>query len=599
MSKKEYLRQDDIHKDRLTDIQSLLYLLKFSSKHRYKIIIHIGILSLSSLCVVFSARLLGHFVDHLKAKSPSEGIYTIVAGILLCELLSVIFSYFGRKGLIDASLNSILKIRHTLFNHFRSLPLSYFDREPLGRTITRITHDVESLERFFSNSIAKITNAIAIFFIIVIAMISTDLKMGLIISFSFIPIILITIVSRKAMRWLNREMSKRNSIVNSQLSEFINALPIIRIFSLENWSLKKYQDKISKHLKIAIKFNRINALVRPFISLLCTTPLLLLLFIGGANVIEGSLGLGMFVTFIRFCERFNRPMIVLAAEIHTIQESLTCSDRITQFLFHETEKDIFKEDSQDQTSLSGKIGFQNIFMKYQNSNNQKNDQWILNDVNFTILPGEKIGLVGTTGSGKTSTVNLISRLYPFQKGQILLDDVSIEKLSKNKIREQIGFVSQDVILFKSTLRDNLSCGFEFSDQSLIEGCQKTGLWNRLQQSSLNLDSEVFEKGENFSVGERQLISLTRIFIHDPKILILDEATANIDPHFEAIIQEAINKIMVGRTCLIIAHRLNTLKGCDRLLVFEQGKLIEQGSHTELISQKGKFFDLIENSKSTL
>jgi ABC-type multidrug transport system fused ATPase/permease subunit len=237
------------------------------------------------------------------------------------------------------------------------------------------------------------------------------------------------------------------------------------------------------------------------------------------------------------------------------------------------------------THLNGDIKFEDVSMKYIDGD------WVLKAINFHIKPGEKIGLVGKTGCGKSTTVSLLARLYEFQNGDIKIDDISIRNFDRHGLRDQIGFVSQDAIIFKGSLRENLSCNEELTDQILIDGSQTTGLVKALAKEGFNLEMEILENGINLSVGQRQLISLTRVLLKNPSILVLDEATANIDPYYEEIIHEAIMKMMANRTCLIIAHRLETLKQCDRVLVFNQGELVEEGSLEKLMGQENYFYRL--------
>jgi ABC-type multidrug transport system fused ATPase/permease subunit len=237
------------------------------------------------------------------------------------------------------------------------------------------------------------------------------------------------------------------------------------------------------------------------------------------------------------------------------------------------------------STLVGDIKFENVFMQYSEGN------WVLKDLSFHVRAGEKIGLVGKTGCGKSSTVALLSRLYEFQQGEVLIDDIPIRNFDRHDLRDKIGFVSQDAVIFKGSLRENLSCNESVTDQYLIDASRSTGLVRALSKEGFNLDMEVLEGGSNLSVGQRQLVSLTRVLLKNPSILILDEATANIDPFYEEIIHEAVMKMMEGRTCLMIAHRLETLKQCDRVFVFNEGVLVEEGSPAELLSEGNYFYRL--------
>jgi len=309
-----------------------------------------------------------------------------------------------------------------------------------------------------------------------------------------------------------------------------------------------------------------------FVSL----PLVGLVGFGGVQVIQGTMGIGLFVTFVRYCERFFTPILMLAREVHTIQQAFTSAERVSVFLKEHTEDDVLGESSVDDFSIDkGHLIFDDVWMSYQEKD------WILKGLSFEIKPGQTVGLLGTTGCGKTTTVSLLSRLYDYQKGEITIDGLDLKTLNRNNLRQMIGFVSQDVIVFRGTLRENLTAD-ELTDEIILQACTDTGLKELMDKTGLHLDSMIFEGGSNLSSGERQLLSLTRVLLRDPKLMILDEATANIDPYYEKIIHEAVHRLMKDRTCLIIAHRLETILNCEKLLIFKAGRLIEQGSPKELL-----------------
>jgi ABC-type multidrug transport system fused ATPase/permease subunit len=279
--------------------------------------------------------------------------------------------------------------------------------------------------------------------------------------------------------------------------------------------------------------------------------------------------------------------MLLSREIHVVQQAFTNTERIMSFLNEDDEdKVLLNHGKMMPEHFIGDIKFENVCMSYNDDEN-----WVLKNLSFHIIAGEKIGLVGKTGCGKSSTVSLLSRLYEFQKGEILIDNIPIRNFDRHNLRSKIGFVSQDAIIFKGTLRENLSSNLEITDQSLIDSSHETGLVKALSREGFNLDMHILEGGTNLSVGERQLISLTRILINNPSLLILDEATANIDPFCEEIIHTAVMKAMKDRTCLIIAHRLDTLKECDRIFVFSNGEIVESGSLEDLYVKREFFYNL--------
>jgi len=580
-----YLNKDET-RGRLQDYKSFLYLMKFSKAYRLQISISMCLLFLSAMAVIYSAGQMGYLIEYgLLAKNWPHTV-RIAAVIVTCEALAIFLTWQGRRLLARAATNSVFGIRKFIFNHINQLPISYYDREPQGRIVTRMTHDVEGIENFFNSSLGKILDSIIIFTFAMITMIISSPKLGVFLLLLILPSILLTFLTRKKIRSINRNMSKNNSACNSKLSEFLNGLTVIRSFGLENWSRSEYEKVVSSHLSSLMQANHFYSWSRPLTNLLTELPLLGLLFFGGLGVIDGTLSVGLFVAFIRYCERFSHPIANLTREIHVIQQAFTSAERVTTFLQEADETIALGQDGPlSADNLKGKIEFKNVSMSYNEH------RFALDQLSFIVLPGEKIGLVGRTGSGKTSTVSLLSRLYEFQSGEILLDDVSIRKYNRSSLRKNIGFVSQDVAIFKGTLRDNLACGHEIAHAEIVGAIKSTGLGRVMLRNDLTLDTEILEGGSNLSVGERQLVSLTRVLLNKPQLLILDEATSNVDPEYENVIHQAVDLLMEKKTCIIVAHRLTTLKNCDKILVFQDGNLAEMGTHDQLMRRKGYFYQL--------
>lgn len=585
--KKSFLHADEqaeenINKFSMTDFASFKKILTYAVDYRIPIISGLALMVLSSLFSLISARLMGELVEKgliVKDFSHSYKLATAVIGVELSFLLCM---WTGRRLLSKYSSLTVLNIRKALFHHLQSLPISFYDRQPQGRVVTRVTHDVEGIEEFFTSSMGRVLNAAFMAMMAMAAMLVTDLRLGLILIFSVSPALFFVYFTRNFVRKANRNLSRTNSALNAKLSEFLNGMEVIRIYGLESWSREQYNSYVDDYRTSHLKANFLYGWTRPLVALLCSTPIIGLVWFGGNDVLSGAMSVGLFVTFIRYCERFFNPIMTLAREIHVIQQAFTSAERLASFLSHEEEDVILGKDGLLEQTLNGDIEFKDVSMAY-NAN-----QYVLKGIDFKIASGEKIGLVGTTGCGKTTTVSLLSRLYDFQKGEIILDGHSIRNFKRKALREQIGFVSQDAIIFRGSWRQNLTTDKVLSDDVILKACEVTGLAKVMKLGSWNLDSEIYDGGVNLSVGERQLLALTRVLIKNPKILILDEATANIDPWFEKIIHEAVDKVMEGRTCLMIAHRLSTLDHCDRIFVFDQGKLIESGTQQELESLNGAF-----------
>lgn len=588
--------QDDqmIHKYKISDLKSFVNLVNYAKRHRKFFLWGFALLLLSSIFIVGSARLMGEMVEKGLTPENRSAAYFFAFWVIAFELLSLLTQWGGRKVMAHGASKTIYLIRQKLFSHLQKLPIRYYDRQPQGRIVTRITHDVEGIEEFFSSSLGRLVNAFFSAGISLAAMLFTDFKLGSILVLMALPCFLFIAFTKDLIRVLNRRMSRYSSALNAKLSEFVNGIDVIRSYGLEGWSKDNYDQVVDLHHQSQLRANKTFAFIQPMTSFLVALPLIGLVGVGGQQVMSGTLSVGLFVTFVRYCERFFTPIMMLAREVHVIQQAFTSAERVSSFLLEDGEDEVFgKSDALIKQGLKGDISFDQVWMAY-------NDQdWVLKGLSFHIEPGEKIGLVGTTGCGKTTTISLLSRLYDYQKGDIKLDGVDLKTLDRDWLRSQLGLVSQDVIVFKGTWRQNLSTDENLSDEHILKACQGTGLWDVMKQNQLNLDSPILEAGANMSSGERQLLALTRVLLNNPSILILDEATAHIDPYYESLIQQAIERLMTGKTCLVIAHRLDTIMNCDRLFVFEAGEIVEVGRPEELLAQKGHFYQLQSATHATL
>lgn len=591
-----YLMADDqdeslIGEKGMGDRKSLSVLLRYARPFRWQIIFALSLIFVSSIMAIYSSKLMGDLLEKgLMVRDLHMSIVYSV-GILALEIGSIFFIWTGRKRLADAASKVIFNVRKNLFSKLQDLPLQYYDRQPQGRIVTRITHDVEGIEEFFTSGLGNLISATMMTVLAVGAMIVSNQKLGLVMTLSIIPSVILIIKTKDFLRNSNRRVSKFSSAINAKLSEYLNGMETIRSYGLEKWSMDKYAHTVDDYLFAQLKGNVLFAWSMPLVSFCATIPLIGLVWYGGHGVLTGVYSVGLFVSFVRYYERFFNPMMLLSREIHVVQQAFTSTERVMSFLNEKDEDEVLRNNGRMITnSLHGDIKFEHVFMQYSEGN------WVLKDLTFHIKQGEKIGLVGKTGCGKSSTVALLSRLYEFQDGEVLIDDIPIRNYDRHALRDKIGFVSQDAIIFKGSLRENLSCDETQTDQYLIDASQTTGLVKALAKEGFNLDMEILEGGTNLSVGQRQLVSLTRVLLKNPSILVLDEATANIDPHYEEIIHDAVMKMMDGRTCLMIAHRLETLKQCDRILVFNQGALVEEGALSELLSQ-GNYFYRLHNAQS--
>lgn len=591
VTKNTYMMADDqdesrLHEKGLGDFKSFSILWNYARPYWWPISGALSLIFISSLLAIYSAKLMGDLLEKgLIAKDMHNSIVFSLS-ILALEAGSIFFIWYGRKLLADSASRVIYIVRQHLFRKLQELPLQYYDRQPQGRIVTRVTHDVEGIEEFFTSNLGNLVSASMMTVLAVAAMVVSNFKLGLLMTLGILPSIFLVFKTKDFLKDSNRRVSKFSSAINAKLSEYINGMDVIRSFGLEKWTMKKFNQTVDDYLYAQLIGNFLYAWSMPLVSFCATIPLIGLIWYGGLDVISGALSVGVFISFIRYYERFFNPLMLLSREIHVVQQAFTSTERVMSFLNEDDEEKVLMNNGHMVLNqLEGDIKFENVFMKYSEGD------WILRDLKFHIKPGEKIGLVGKTGCGKSSTVSLLSRLYEFQSGSVLIDDIPIRSFDRHALRNQIGFVAQDAIIFKGSLRQNLTSSDSLTDQVLFDACKSTGLVKALSKEGFNLDQEILEGGSNLSVGQRQLVSLTRVLLKNPSILILDEATANIDPFTEEIIHDAVMSMMANRTCLIIAHRLETLKQCDRIFVFNQGQLVEEGPLADLLTQGNYFYKL--------
>lgn len=577
--------------DQQGDFSSVISLFKYSHGTLPRLLVGVGMVIASAGLLMISAKLMGQLAELLIQKRTWPWLIPTIAGILCIEAMNIFVYYQGRVGIAFATNRVALQIREALFKKLNRLPMTYYDQQPLGRTITRLTADVEGIESFFSNTLPRVLSAFITVVSVLLAMLLTDFKIGFFICLSSLPAVIFTITMRRPVRFWLRDYKKRSAALNAQLAELINGLPMIKVFGLEKWSEKTFTASSQDMLQSAYSLMNWNTFIRPIAAFLCSFPIVIILWWGGHLALDQQISLGLLVAFIRYAERYFRPIMQLSFELHLIQDALASSDRVRKML-DETEEDlVLGPNGTHAAPIAGAVEFSDVWMSYLP------EQAVLKGISFQVKAGTCVGLVGKTGSGKSTTVHLIPQLYPIQDGMIRIDGVPLEDWDRRQLRQQIGIVSQDVVIFQGTLRENLLATVPPNrlpaDDLILKACRRTGLDLLMHRMSSGLDSMIQDCGSNLSMGERQLVAFTRMLLRDPAILILDEATANVDEPCEAMIQKAIVEVLKGRTCFIIAHRLSTIQHCDTILVFQDGRIVEQGNHKQLIQRQGHYSQLVQ------
>ena len=526
-------------------------------------------------------------VENISNPNPNSANEMIVLGlkflgIILCSLVlsyaqAMVLAYVGQK--------IIYSIRLDVFKHLHKLSINFFNNNPIGKLVTRATNDIETLNEMYTSVIVNILKSVCLLIGIIVTMLMYNVKLSLL-TFTVIPFIIIfTGVFSKVSKKTYREIRGKISALNAFVSEHVSGMKIVQIFAVENKMLDRFKEKSEELREKHMKQITIFAVYNPSAYMLNIIALILLIWFGGKLYIAGEITIGTIVIFQRYIGKFFEPIQEFAEQLNIIQSASASAERIFNLL--DEKPDI--EDSENAVEISdlkGEIEFKNVWFAYNE------EEWILKDVSFKVKPGQNVAFVGATGAGKTTIQNLISRYYDIQKGEILIDGINIKDIKVDNLRMHIGQMLQDVFLFTGDIKSNIRLRNEnITDHEIIEAAKYVNADGFISKFNKKYNEPVIERGASFSAGQRQLLSFARTLAFKPKILILDEATANIDTETESLIQDALGKIMKGRTTLVVAHRLSTIQNADKIIVMHKGKIIEEGTHQELLTNHGMYYKL--------
>ena len=507
----------------------------------------------------------------------------LIASLIFQAFIQYALTYFtqlmGQKIIYD--------LRVKIFSHIQKLSLKYFDKTPIGKIVTRVTNDVEALNELFSSGIVMVFSDIFIILWIFGFMFFMSWKLALI-TLSVLPVLFYaTFLFRKKVRDAYRNERKFLSRLNSYMQEHITGINIVQIFGKEREEFKKFLGINSDYRNALIRSVYYYATFYPVVEILSSISIALIIWYGGGSIIQETMTIGVLFAFIQYTEMFFRPIRDLSEKYNIMQTAMAASERIFDVLDDNT---IIENQEAVKTigRLKGQVDFKDVSFAYNN------DEYVLENVSFSINPGETVAIVGATGAGKTSIISLLTRFYDIQSGEIRVDGINIKDLDKHELRKKISVVLQDVYLFSGDIKSNIGLNSqEISDEKLIEAAKIVGADQFIQKLPQKYDEEVKEKGATLSVGQKQLISFARALAFDPQILILDEATSSVDTETEILIKRAIEKLLVGRTSIVIAHRLSTIQNADKIIVMHKGEIREVGKHQDLLTKRGIYYKLYQ------
>jgi ATP-binding cassette, subfamily B, multidrug efflux pump len=550
------------------------------------------VVSIVLLLVVSALQLVGPYltkvaIDTYIGTGDIDGLSRIALLFLGVLLLQLAVSFFQTYLMHWTGQRIMHDLRVQIFRHIQHLHTGFFDRNPVGRVITRITTDVDVLNELFTSGVVTIFGDIFLLTGIVVVMLAMNWQLALV-SFSVIPLIFLAtmvfkIKVRDSYRWVRTAIAR----INAFLQENITGMSVVQIFVQEERKFNEFDERNREHLQANLRSIFYYSVFYPVLDLIGALAIALILWYGGIQVLEGTLTLGAVVAFVQYSERFYRPISDLSEKFNTLQNAMASSERIFKLL--DTQPEIVSSANPViPSNIRGEIEFREVWFAY------KPDTPVLKNISLQVKAGEKLAIVGATGSGKSTLINLLSRFYDVQRGQILIDGVDIRDLPLDLIRQSVTVVLQDPFLFSGTIEENIRLWDRpITDEKVREAAQQVHADAFIERLPGHYQAHVAERGSSLSVGQRQLLAFARALAHDPKILVLDEATSSVDTDTELLIQDALQRLMHGRTSLVIAHRLSTIQHCDRIVVMHKGIIEEEGSHAELLRHRGIYYKLYQ------
>jgi ATP-binding cassette subfamily B protein len=592
MSAEASLHEDDVL-GKAYDARLMRRLLRYLRPYRLHVALAVLLLMLASAVEIVGPWLTQIALDDAVPRGDLRLLTLLAAGYMGSVLLGFVFQY--GDDLITTWLGQrvMYDLRTEIFTKLQRSDLRFYDRNPVGRLMTRITSDVETLNELFSSGVVSVFGDFFTLLFIVVAMLTMDWRLALV-SFAVLPLVAVAVfVFRAKIRDAYRDIRLWLARINAFLHERITGMRVVQLFGRQDADARRHDELNHEYLMVHLRSIRYYALFFPVIEVFTAMALALIVWYGGMGVLAGGVSVGVVAAFLQFARRFFRPIQDLSEKYNLLQGAMASSERVFRLLDREEEI----RDPVDPIRLPertrGEIEFRDAWFAYGDTKSGEPD-WVLKGVSFKVTPGERVAIVGHTGAGKTTLINLLMRFYDVQKGDVLLDGVSIRRMTLEDLRERIGLVLQDVFLFSQNVGYNIRLGAsEIDDARVAAAAERVGARRFIERLPSGYAQPLGERGASLSVGERQLVSFARALAFDPEILILDEATSSVDSEVEAQIERATVEVMKGRTSLVIAHRLSTVQSADRILVMHHGELREEGTHAELLGRGGIYARLHE------
>lgn len=530
--------------------------------------------------------LIGDTIDKFIIPEDSNGLGVWIMLIVVVLLAEAILQFFQTYNANYLGQSVIIDLRASLFRHLAKFKLSFYDKTPIGTLVTRVISDIETMGEIFSSGILIIIGDLLKLVLVILYMFYVDWELALL-SISSIPLLLVgTNIFKNAIKKAFTKVRVQVAKLNAYTQEHLTGMSIVQIFGREQREMEKFKQINAEHRDAHIHSIWANSIFFPVVEIFSSVSIALLVWYGVKGIISEEITFGVLFEFILMIHMLFRPIRQLADKFNVLQMGMVGSERVFNLL--EQDQSIKDTGTVELKELDGHIEFKNVSFAYIE------DDYVLRNISFTVEPGETVALVGATGAGKSSIVNLLSRLYEFQEGQILIDGTDVREFKLHDLRDRIAVVLQDVFLFSDTVQSNASLkNSDISREQIVEAAKAVGAYDFIMELPEGFDYNVRERGATLSTGQRQLLAFIRAYVYNPDLLILDEATSSVDSQSEELIQNAIKKITENRTSIVIAHRLSTIQDADKIIVLDNGRIVEQGSHQELLENKGHYHSLFE------